>query len=137
MHVHAWPFTDIASISFTRINFTCVRTEKLHDSEIKPTEEIQPTCPFWMAFPEECRFFFPRNNFTCDDTVIRPLRFLSLEHSNYILCPEPIAVFMDEMCYKCYQSFFCGFPLRDCSLALMHRANEPLMGRQDRTISNF
>ena len=83
-----------------------------------------------MAFPEECGFF-PINEFTCDDTVfIRPLSFLSLGHANYILSPEPISVFMDEMCYKCYWSFRCVFPLRDCSFAPMYRANESLMGRQ-------
>ena len=100
MHVHAWPFTDIASISFTRVNFTCVRTENYTTVEIKPTEEY---VSFLDGISRRMRIFFLRNNFTCDDTVfIRPLRFLSLEHSNYILSPEPIAVFMDEMCYKCY-----------------------------------
>ena len=102
MHVHAWPFTDIASISFTRINFTCVRTEKLHDSGNQAYGGNLAYVSFLDGISRRMPIFFPRNNFTCDDTVIRPLRFLSLEHSNYILSPEPIAVFMDEMCYKCY-----------------------------------
>ena len=101
MHVHAWPFTDIASISFTRVNFTCVRTEKLHDSGNQAYGGVRFL--FGWHFQKNADFFFPRNNFTPDDTVfIRPLRLLSLGHSNYILSPEPIAVFMDEMCYKCY-----------------------------------
>ena len=31
-HVYAWPYILIASFSFTRVNFTCVRMEKLRDS---------------------------------------------------------------------------------------------------------
>ena len=31
-HFYAWPFILIASFSFTHVNFTCVRMEKLRDS---------------------------------------------------------------------------------------------------------
>ena len=61
MHVHEWPFTDIASISFTRVNFTCVRTEKLHDSGNQAYGGILVL--FGWHFQKNADFFFPRKEY--------------------------------------------------------------------------
>ena len=70
------------------------------------------------------RIFFP-----CDDTLfIRPLRFLSLEHSNYILSPESIAVFMDVWT-KCVINVISLFSVASlCEIAHLHSCTE-LMSR--------
>ena len=57
MHVHAWPFTDITSISFTRVNFTCVRTEKLRNSGNQAYGGIRFL--FGWHFQKNADFFSP------------------------------------------------------------------------------
>ena len=57
MYVHAWPFTHIAFISFTRVNFTSVGTEILHDSGNHAYGGIRVL--FGWHFQKNADFFFP------------------------------------------------------------------------------